>query len=59
MLTTRIDERGMFAFQTEPGFQSFFCYACHYQPEFQAHAGAQHIIEDDVDSDQHTQNYQT
>ena len=40
----------MFAFQTEPGFRSFFCQACHYQPEFQSYDGFLHTVEDDAES---------
>ena len=54
-LTTRIDQRGMFAFQTEPGFKSFFCQACHYQPEFQSYAGFLHTVEDDAESNNNDQ----
>jgi hypothetical protein len=48
-LTTAVDERGMFAFRTKTGYNSFFCQACKHQPEWEAFPGSAHVVEDSDD----------
>lgn len=49
-ITVDIDGRDMFTLWTKTGFESFFCKACEYEPEWKSFAGAAHVIPDNDDS---------